>query len=140
MALVLLAVISAIAIPSYQSYAVDSYRAEAQADLLLCAQALERQGAVSFTYENAADTDADGVGDANTGPIASDICQPRSVAQARYNLLVTGDPSSYVLTAVPQGAAMSGDGRMTIDQTGARGWDHNGDNDTNDPGEDSWEK
>ena len=139
-ALVLLAVISAIAIPSYQTYAVGTYRAEAQADLLLCAQALERQAAVSFSYRGAADTDGDGVGDADQGTIASAICQPRSVGQSRYSFLVNGGVDTYTLTAVPQGGAMAGDGRMTLDNTGVRGWDRNGDNDTTDAGEDTWEE
>jgi len=100
-------------------------------------QALERFAAANFTYQNAADTDADGIGDANAGPIADAICSPDSVAQGRYTIAVNGTAVGFVLTATPAGR-MNGDGLMTFDSVGNRGWDENNDGDTADAGEQDW--
>ena len=95
--------------------------------------------AVSFSYENAADTDADGVGDANAGPVATTLCDPLSVEQGRYNITVNSTAATFDLTATPVGM-MAGDGILTFDSTGARGWDQNGDGDTLDADEQNWEE
>lgn len=139
-ALVILALISAISVPIYSSYAKRTYRTQAQADLLSCAQGLERFAAVNFSYENSADSDADGVGDSDTGPVAAEICQPRSQAENRYQLSVTSTVSTYLLTATPSGGTVANDGFMTIDEAGMRGWDCNNDGDTADANETSWEE
>jgi type IV pilus assembly protein PilE len=138
-AVVILAIISAIALPFYNQYSQRTYRTEAQADLLACAQAIERMAAVSFSYENAADTDADGVGDANAGPVATNLCDPLSVEQGRYTIAVNSTVATFDLTATPAGM-MTGDGVLTLDSTGARGWDQNGDGDTLDADEQNWEE
>jgi type IV pilus assembly protein PilE len=138
-AVAIMAIIAAVALPFYNQYSQRTYRTEAQADLLACAQAIERMAAVSFSYENAADTDADGVGDANAGPVATTLCDPLSVEQGRYNITVNSTVATFDLTATPIGM-MAGDGILTFDSTGARGWDQNGDGDTLDADEQNWEE
>ncbi|MDE0272256.1 MAG: prepilin-type N-terminal cleavage/methylation domain-containing protein, partial [Gammaproteobacteria bacterium] len=73
-AVVILAVLAALGLPALNAYSHRAYRSEAQGDLVACALALERWAGVRFTYQGAADTDADGVGDADDGPIATEVC------------------------------------------------------------------
>ncbi|MDH3642182.1 MAG: prepilin-type N-terminal cleavage/methylation domain-containing protein [Gammaproteobacteria bacterium] len=136
-AVAILAVISAVAMPFYTQYSLRTFRSEGQADLMACGQAMERFAAVNFTYQNAADTDADGIGDADAGAIADAVCSPDSVAQGRYAITVNGTAVGFVLTATPAGR-MAGDGLMTFDGAGNRAWDENNDGDTTDAGEQDW--
>lgn len=123
-ALVVVALLSAIALPVYTQYAERTFRREAQADLLDCAQALEALASERFSYANAADTDGDGAGDADTGPIAAALCAATS--PDRYRLTVTGGATAYLLTATPIGP-MAGDGAITFDSGGNRAWDKDDD-------------
>jgi type IV pilus assembly protein PilE len=136
-AVAIMAIISALAMPFYTQYSQRTFRSEGQADLMGCAQALERFASVSFTYENSADTDADGIGDDDDGPIANAICTPDSVTQGRYAIIVNATAAGFVLTATPAGQ-MAGDGVMTFDSIGNRGWDQNADGDTTDADEQTW--
>jgi type IV pilus assembly protein PilE len=139
-AMTILAVVSAIAIPLYTQYSQRTYRSELQADLMNCAQAMERFNAVNFTYIGAADTDADGLADGQNGPIGNDICQPRSVANERYAITIAATVDTYTLTAVPDAnGAMDGDGDLTLTDAGNRTWDEN-DNNVIDAGEADWEE
>ena len=137
-AVAIMAIISAVAVPLYTNYSQRTYRGESGADMLVCAQALERFASVNFTYQNSADTDADGLGDADAGPIAAQICTPLSVAQGRYTIAVNATAATFAFTATPIGV-MAGNGILTLDDAGNRGWDQNGDNDTTDAGEQTWE-
>lgn len=136
-AVAIMAIVAGVAIPIYTAYSDRSYRSEAQADLSLCAQGMERWASNNFDYLGAADTDSDGAGDANAGPPATQVCQPRSVANGRYTVTVTGAATTFNVRATPTGQ-MAGDGFITIDQAGARGWDENN-NGTIGVGEDTWE-
>lgn len=49
----LVAILTMIAVPSYQSYVLRSARANVQADLMVAAGAMERHRAQSFTYATA---------------------------------------------------------------------------------------
>ena len=138
-ALAILAIVSAVAVPLYTTYAERSFRAEAMADLLNCAQGMERLSAQSFDYRDGADTDNDGAGDADAGAIAANVCRPRSVDQGRYNITVNGDDAGFTLTAVPIGT-QAGDGLLSVNEAGDRRWDRNDDGDTTDANEDSWEE
>jgi len=136
----ILAIVAAIALPLYTQYSQRTYRVELQSDLMNCAQALERHNAINFTYIGTADTDADGIAnvDGDNGPIGTDICAPRSVAQARYAITVASTVDTFVLTGVPQATGpMDGDGDVTTDQSGSQSWDEN-DNNVIDAGEDDW--
>jgi type IV pilus assembly protein PilE len=129
-AVTIFAVLAAIAAPIYTEYTQRSYRGELQADMLGCAQAMERFNAANFTYIGVVDTDADGLanpGGAN-GPIGTDICNPLSVAQNRYALNVVVTLNTFDMTATPQAGPMAGDGFLTLDEAGNRQRDENDDN------------
>ena len=49
----IIGIIAAIAYPGYQGYIKDTYRAQAVADLKVCALALDRYYSNGFTYQNA---------------------------------------------------------------------------------------
>lgn len=108
-AVAILAIVAAVAIPIYTQYSQRTYRAEAQADLMTCAQALERYAAQNFTYDGAA---------------LADICDPRSADQGRYAFALATAGDQYTLTATPIGA-MAGTGDLTLDSAGNRTWDGN---------------
>ena len=125
----ILAIISAVAIPIYSSYSVSTYRAEAQSDLLLCAQGMERFAAENFSYVGAAD---------GAGNINAQVCRIGSTE--RYNISVVADATSFTLTATPlTGGPVGADGFMTVESTGQRFWDQNNSG-TIDADEDTWEQ
>ena len=124
-AITIVAMVSAIALPLYTQFSERSYRTEAQADLLNCVQALERWSAVNFSYLGAADEDGDELADddgaSDAGPLGLDVCRPVSVQQGRYEIEIAATATTYTLTAEPIGS-MDGDGDMTIDEAGNRTW------------------
>ena len=125
-ALAIMAIVAAVAMPIYRQYSDRTYRSEAQADLLNCAQGLERFASVNFTYENTADTNADGAGDADAGPIANQVCTTSSVNSGRYVITVAANATGFTLTATPQND--TDEGRVvTYDSVGQRGWDEDDD-------------
>ena len=134
-ALVVFAVISAVALPVYTQYADRTFRREAQADLLRCGQALEVQAAERFSYTNAADSNGDGVADADAGPIAQSLCAPSS--PDRYQISVDGSATTFALLATPVGP-MVGDGAISFDSAGNRGWDKDDDGNFEPGEEDRW--
>jgi type IV pilus assembly protein PilE len=114
-AVTILAIIAAVAMPIYNQYSQRTFRVEAQADLLNCAQGMERFAAANFNYNGAV---------AAFG--AGTICDPRSVAQGRYTIAVdVPAPDEFLLTATPVGM-MAGTGALTYDSSGARTWHRNG--------------
>lgn len=129
-AVAILALLSAIAIPVYTRYSDRTYRSEAMADLLDCAQALERRASQTFDYLGAA------AGGADDGALDPAVCQPQSAA--RYNITIVGGAANFALTATPIGEI--DDGRIvTYNSNGQRGWDEN-DNGAIDAGENDWEE
>lgn len=137
-AMAILAIISAVAVPLYTQYTQRTFRAEATGDLMRCAQGMERWAGLSFTYVNSLDTDNDGVGDANTGNVTPNICTPTST---NYTFTVQGPPTAntFIVRAVPNaGTPVAGSGNLETDAAGNRRWDRNVDGDFLDADEDSW--
>lgn len=133
-AVAILALLSAIAIPIYSRYSDRTYRTEAMADLLDCAQALERRASATFSYEGAA------AGGGDAGAIDVAVCQPESMNSnpVRYVINVVGTAANFTLTAVPQNG--TDDGRViTYNSTGQRGWDED-DSGAVDADENEWEE
>lgn len=123
-AVAILAIVAAVALPLYNQYSHRTYRTEAQSDLLNCAQGMERYAAQNFDYD---------------GAVLANVCTPRAAAQNRYDFaLNVPDGDSFTLTATPKNA-MAGDGILTYDNAGVRGWDRNGD-DAIGAGEQNWEE
>lgn len=128
-AVAILAIVAAVALPLYNQYSIRTYRTEAQSDLLNCAQGMERYAAQNFNYDGADAAFAGG-----------NICNPRSDDQGRYNVAVAvPDDNQFTLTATPVGGSVVGDGFMTYDQAGIRSWDAD-DSGSIDAGEDTWEE
>ena len=137
-ALGILAILAALASPLYTRYSVGAHRAMAQADLLRCAQGMERHASLTFSYLSAIDTDDDGVGDVDAGRVTPNVCTPTST---HYRIdLVDPDAGGFLLRASPvqPGNPVDGDGDLALDATGARFWDRNDDGDIG-PGEDAWD-
>ena len=118
-AVAILALLAAIAMPIYTTYSNRAFRTEAMADLLDCAQALERRASVTFSYEGAA------VGGADAGIVDPAICSAGSVDLGRYAISVAGTAATFTLTAAAQGAVDEGRG-LSYNAAGQRGWDEDG--------------
>jgi len=106
------AILAAIALPSYREYVRRGYRAEARGALLQGAQWMERAATATGTY-----------------PLtASFPTTLTSVPSGRYTIAVQSPPAStasgtaFTLTATPAGAQV-GDkcGSLTLTHTGVRG-------------------
>ena len=112
-AVAILAIVATIAIPAYNRYSQRTYRAEAQADLLACAQALERYAAQNFNYSGA-----------DTPFAAGTLCSPTSAEQGRYAFTLGNlGANTFTLTATPdENGPMKDDGTLTYDQAGRRTW------------------
>ena len=124
----ILAVLVGVALPAFNGYSQRTYRSEAQGDLLACALGMERWASSRFSYRGAADSDGDGVADSDGGAVSEQICAPRSTAEGRYEVRVVGGVDGFQLSAHPlPGTAMAGDGFLSLDEAGNRGWDRNND-------------
>ena len=137
-ALAVLAVLAVVALPVYRTFGERGSRAEAQADLMVCAQGMERAVGVGFGYGGLVDSDGDGVGDADTGPVSANICTVNSLD---YTIRVeSAGTSGFTLRAVRATARnrVDGDGAMELDSDGSRRWDRNDDGDFEDEGEGRW--
>ena len=137
-ALAILSLLATVAAPLYTAYVDRGHRAAARADLLRCAQGMERHASWTFSYEAAIDTDGDGVGDADVGPVTANLCTP-SAARHAVRLTDAG-PTHFVLRATPLPPHPASDGALGIDADGTRWWDRNGDDDFEDADEDHWEE
>ena len=103
----ILAIVATIAYPSYQRYVQQSYRAQAQADLMEIAQFMERQ----YTITNAYPSDPDRL--PATSPDSGTI---------RYRITLTAvSDDAFTLSAAPDGPQI-GDrcGTMTLDNRNNR--------------------
>ncbi len=49
-ALAIMAIVSAVAVPIYTEYSIRTQRTNAEKDLMLCAQGMERLASQTFTY------------------------------------------------------------------------------------------
>ena len=108
----IVAVLSAIALPSYQEYIRRGHRAEARAALLQAAQWLERAATATGTY-----------------PLTASFPTTLTTMQSgRYTVAVASPPASaasgaaFTLTATPAGGQV-GDkcGSYTLTHSGVRG-------------------
>jgi len=106
--LVVLAILLAVATPTYTAYVTRSNRAEGWAALELTAQQLERCFTVQSRYD-----DAD-----------CDVSFPFLSQSGRYRIEAVTDATTFVLTATPQGSQASNDaacGALTLNEAGVRG-------------------
>ena len=120
----IIAILSAIAIPSYQQHVLRTHRADAMSALQGLAQVMERHYAQRQpnSYQGAA------AGGGDTGaPANFSAVSPLDGGVARYNLRITAaNANSYTLQAQPIGV-QAGDGILQLTSVGARSWDRNND-------------
>jgi type IV pilus assembly protein PilE len=109
-AVAIVGILAAIAIPSYAAYVKRANRTDATRSLSVTAQALERCYSQNFTY----------AGCAVVGP-------PTASSQGYYTItvnVVAGPPESYNMSAVPAVAPQTTDNAcvsFTLDSTGLQG-------------------
>lgn len=114
---VIVAILAAVAIPSYQQYVISSRRAEAQSALMQFAQAVERHYAKKYNYASA----ATGANRPANGVFASQT--PLEGNTKYYNLFITANNDTYTLSAVPiDGSAQDDDGRIELPSNGDSCW------------------
>ena len=104
---VVVAILSAVAYPSYQAHIAVSRRAEARAALLEAAQYMEREFTLTGGYGSAS------LASAGLGTL------PRDGGSAYYQLAVSASGALFSLSATPTGG-MNGDscGVLILDQAG----------------------
>jgi len=117
----IVAILAAIALPSYQGYLVRATRSEAQSALLGFAQAMERFYNRNYSFDGAA------AGGNTTGSPAADVYPSTAPIDGDpfYNLSIeAADATSYRLRATPiAGSRQAGDGFLELDSLGRRSWD-----------------
>ena len=134
----ILAILAAVAAPLYTAYTVRGHRVAAQADLLRCAQGMERHASLAFSHAAAIDANGDGIGDADAGVVTANLCAPTS---PRYAVaLQSADAAAFELRAspAPGDALLADEGDLAIDENGTRCWDRNDDGDFGDADETRW--
>ena len=133
-ALAIMAIVSAIAVPIYTQYSVRTQRTNAEKDLLMCAQSMERLASIGFTYAGLVGPGAD------TGAVTPNICTPSTTM---YAITVqVANAHTFTIRATPTSGPVfnPSDGILEVDANGAQRWDRSRpiDNDFNDPNETSW--
>lgn len=110
--LVIIAILTAVAIPSYTAYIQRSNRSDARNQLMMASQWMERFRNENGRYDNPA---IPGTPPALPGQLA----QSPFPGTARYNItLATPDAATYTLSAAPVAADVCG--TLTINQAGQR--------------------
>jgi type IV pilus assembly protein PilE len=128
-ALAIMAIISAIAVPIYTEYSVRTQRTNAEKDLMLCAQSMERLGSQTFTY-------AGHINGGDTGAVTPNVCVPTTTM---YSIVVTvADANTFTIRATPTSGPVMGNGMLEVDASGAQRWDRNNDGDFGDANETGW--
>jgi len=118
---VIIAILAAVAYPSYQDSVTDSRRSDAQGVLMGFAGAMERHYTNSSSYTAAA------AGGADTGsPQIYATESPLDGASKYYDLTIfAANDSTYILRATPKNA-QAGDGYLEILSTGVKRWETGG--------------
>lgn len=149
-AVAIVGILSAIAIPSYQESMRKSRRADAESVMLSIANSMERYFTQNNTYCDTGTSSQGAVVAANscggaandTGFLPGAIYTPRGETAVHYDIFVNAAPdaNNYTLRATPApGGAQLGDGIIELDSTGLRRWDRNDDGDFADARENSWD-
>ncbi|MCG8667931.1 MAG: type IV pilin protein [Pseudomonadales bacterium] len=131
-ALAIIAIIASVAIPNYQGNASKARRSDAQTALLGLASAMERYYTANNTYLGAAQAGDTGAPDIypDEAPIDGDT--------KYYDLQIfAAAANTYELRAVPKGD-QAGDGFLSLNSVGVRGWDMNNNGSSADAGENAW--
>ena len=116
-AVVVIGILAAIALPGYRSYVTRSSREAAQAELVEYSGTEEKIFLNSNAYTAALTTAYNGT---STGGLGVTTGNTRD---GRYTLSATVSGASYTLTATPiAGTTQASDGNLTISSDGTRTW------------------
>lgn len=134
----IVAILAAVAWPSYQNQIRSTNRADAQGALLGLAQAMERHFTQNGTYNGAG---ADGADGTEGAPVIFPTQSPLDGSNKSYNLTIQvgagGD--TYELFASPIGS-QAVDGQLRLSSSGEKAWDRGNDGAYADPGDLCWNK
>lgn len=110
-------ILSALALPSYQSYVDDARRSQAQAALMAFAAAMERYYVETGSYSNLT----------AAGIFYKEVPQGATDKDRDYVLsIAASSDETYLLRAAANvNGTMSGDGDFTLNSRGARTWGSN---------------
>jgi len=129
------AILAAIAYPTYTNQIAKARRAEIQAELMSLAQFMERIYTEAGCYNPGTHMDC------GSGTAAAPDISATDDNFDYYDIAFAGTPGaeSFLLQATPTaGTAQAGDGMLRINHLGQRWWDENGDGDVADDDEDDW--
>lgn len=116
-AVALVAILAAVALPSYTEYIKRSSRGAAQSELVELAAVQEKIFLNSNAYASSVTTAYSG---SSTGGLGATTGLSRD---SRYSFGTTVDGASFTLTATPvSGSTQAGDGNLSIDAQGQRTW------------------
>ena len=116
-AVALVAILAAVALPSYTEYIKRSSRGAAQSELVELAAVQEKIFLNSNAYASSVTTAYSG---SSTGGLGVTTGRSRDT---RYSFGTTVDGASFTLTATPEsGSTQAGDGNLSIDAQGQRTW------------------
>ena len=117
-AVAIIAILAAVAVPVYTRYNLRAYRTQAFTDIGICALAAERQHSDTYTFAAI-----------HTGGVPN-VCPQYSpndatAANARYRITVpAADASTFTLRATPINGQV-GDGLLELTSAGVKRWDKN---------------
>ncbi|MDD4911718.1 MAG: type IV pilin protein [Sideroxydans sp.] len=117
-AMVIVGILAAIAIPSYNSSTIRGSRAAAQTELLDLASIQEKIYLNSNAYTTSVTADYNGM---STGGLGRTSGQTKD---QKYNLAISGTAQTYTLTATPvANKTQANDGFLSISENGKKVWD-----------------
>lgn len=116
-AIVIVGIVAAIAIPSYNNYFIRGSRSAAQGELMELASIEEKIFLNSNAYSSSITAAYDGT---STGGLGKTSGQ---TTDGKYALSITATSQTYTLTATPvSGKSQVGDGNISISENGQRLW------------------
>lgn len=134
----IIGILAAIAFPSYQDSMRKSRRTDGKNALTQAVANMERFYAQNNTYATATLCAAPGTPSMCPG-ICSGVGGTCTSTEGSYGITIPAlTANTFLILATPTGAQPAADGRMTIDQAGAKQHDANNDTDYADAGEDNW--
>ncbi len=148
-AVAIVGILAAIAVPSYQESMRKSRRADAQGALMNFANGMERHFTEANTYCDAAgdatETEAGescgAAGEFDEGEPLASVFSPTGKTIDFYTFRIQDvTMNSFTIRASPiPGGAQQSDGFLLLTSTGIRQWDRNDNGVIESPGEDNWE-